>query len=68
MNEGVVLSEITRRFGGEKILKGVSISFPKQGLIGIAGASGSGKSTLLNILGMLDCHYEGKALILGKNP
>ncbi len=68
MNEGVLLSGIIRSFGDEKILKGISLSFPKRGLIGVAGASGSGKSTLLNILGMLDCHYEGKALILGKNP
>lgn len=64
----VLLSGVNRKFGNEKALKGISLSFPLKGLFGISGASGSGKSTLLNILGMLDCNYEGNVSILGKDP
>ncbi len=67
-NHGIVLSNLVRKFGKETALKGITLSLPKTGLFGISGASGSGKSTLLNILGMLDCHYEGQVSIFGKDP
>lgn len=47
-------------------LHGVSLSFPKRGLVFIVGKSGCGKTTLLNILGGLDAPTEGEVLFRGK--
>ncbi|MCL2755982.1 MAG: ABC transporter ATP-binding protein/permease [Firmicutes bacterium] len=49
-----------------KALKGVSFSFPQNGIIFIVGKSGSGKSTMLNLLGLLDGYDEGELLVDGK--
>ena len=48
-------------------LKGISLDFPKTGLVFIVGKSGSGKSTLLNILGGLDKMSSGEIVIDGKS-
>jgi ABC-type multidrug transport system fused ATPase/permease subunit len=43
-------------FGENKILGGIDLVIPAQGLVGIVGRSGAGKSTLLHaILGLLQC-------------
>ena len=47
-------------------LHGVSLSFPKRGLVFIVGKSGCGKTTLLNILGGLDAPTEGEVLFCGR--
>ena len=38
----------------------VTLSLPDNGMIFVVGASGSGKTTLLNILGLMDCSYQGQ--------
>lgn len=43
-------------------LKGISCSFPTQGMVFVVGKSGCGKSTLLNVLGLLDSFDEGNIL------
>ncbi len=48
-------------------LKGISLSFPDQGMVFVVGKSGSGKSTLLNILGGLDSPTGGDLLINGRS-
>ena len=48
-------------------LKDISLSFQKEEFSGIVGPSGSGKTTLLNIIGSLDAHTEGKAIVLGND-
>lgn len=47
----------------QHVLKDVSVSFPKTGLICILGESGSGKTTLLNAIGGLD-DFEGGNIAL----
>lgn len=49
------------------VLKGISLSFPDQGMVFVVGKSGSGKSTLLNILGGLDSPTGGELLINGRS-
>ena len=44
-------------------LKGVSLEFPRKGLVSILGPSGCGKTTLLNILGGLDTNYTGVMVV-----
>ncbi|XMB85261.1 ABC transporter ATP-binding protein/permease [Mycoplasmatota bacterium WC44] len=48
-------------------LKGISIQFPNQGFVFIAGKSGCGKSTLLNIIGGLDTYDKGSLIIRGRS-
>ena len=49
------------------VLKSVSLSFPRVGLVSILGKSGSGKSTLLNIITGIDSPTNGKIYFLDKD-
>lgn len=51
---------ITKEYGKEKILKGVSLAIYKDTFTAILGPSGSGKSTLLNILSGITRPTSGK--------
>lgn len=56
----LTITNLTKKFVKQTILKDLNYSFPKVGMVGIFGASGSGKSTLLNILTKLDQEYLGE--------
>jgi ABC-type lipoprotein export system ATPase subunit len=64
------LKDIRKQYGpkDKPVLDGISLQIGKNEAIAITGPSGSGKTTLLNILGTLDCDYEGLAEIGGKDP
>lgn len=53
---------ISKRYHYQKVLKNISLSFPKTGIVAIVGASGCGKTTLLQILGGIDCDFQGELL------
>ena len=46
----VELQEVHQSFGANEVLKGISFSVPKGGVVCIIGPSGSGKSTLLRCI------------------
>ncbi|WP_342363849.1 ABC transporter ATP-binding protein [Terrarubrum flagellatum] len=46
----LVVSEITKTFGGLKALDDVSFSLAKSEILGLVGPNGSGKSTMINVL------------------
>ncbi len=48
--KGAKAENVTFSYGGETVLKDLSISFPENKIIGIVGKSGCGKSTLLKLL------------------
>ena len=48
-------------------ISGISLSFPKAGMVFVLGKSGSGKSTLLNLLGGLDKPSNGSILVNGRD-
>ena len=50
----IQVTNLTKRFGSNEILKGVSFDVPRQTILGIIGASGSGKTTLLRCLNGLE--------------
>jgi polar amino acid transport system ATP-binding protein len=51
MTEPIVeLRDVHQAFGGSEVLKGVSFSVPKGGVVCIIGPSGAGKSTLLRCI------------------
>jgi polar amino acid transport system ATP-binding protein len=50
----IQVTNLTKRFGSNEILKGVSFEVPRQTILGIIGSSGSGKTTLLRCLNGLE--------------
>ncbi|MEE9363733.1 MAG: ABC transporter ATP-binding protein [Cellulophaga sp.] len=47
-------TNIQKKYGALKVLKGVDLHINKSEIVSIVGASGAGKTTLLQILGTLD--------------
>ena len=48
--EPIVLSGVSKSFGGKAVLRDFSAVFPNPGLTAIMGSSGAGKTTLIRIL------------------
>ena len=65
--EGAAAENVTFGYNDETILENMSITFPKNQIIGIHGASGSGKSTLLKLLMRFWDTDRGKVTISGRN-
>ncbi|MBW8789004.1 MAG: ABC transporter ATP-binding protein, partial [Rhizobium leguminosarum] len=59
------LRGITKAFGGNQILDGVSLDVGAGEFIALVGPSGCGKSTLLRVLAGLDHADQGEILIGG---
>lgn len=63
----IELSSVTKKYGSKVVLDNLNLSISSGEFVSVVGPSGCGKSTLVNILGLLDCHYEGTYL-LGEQP
>jgi len=50
---------VTKDYGQEKVVKGISLAIYKDTFVTVLGSSGSGKSTLLNTLSGLICPSAG---------
>jgi ABC-type polar amino acid transport system ATPase subunit len=61
----IELKGVSKRFGDNEVLKGISLSVEKGEVVGIIGPSGSGKSTLLRCINYLEPPDEGEILIGG---
>jgi polar amino acid transport system ATP-binding protein len=57
---------IRKKFGGEEILKGISIDVEKGEVLTIIGPSGSGKSTLLRCITQLETVDSGEITVCGE--
>lgn len=53
------LSNISKSYGPQKILKGLDFKLQSGQRVAISGVSGCGKSTLLNIIGLMDTFDTG---------
>ena len=65
MNEGIVISDITKSYGKTKALDEVSFSVEEGELFGLIGPDGAGKSTLFKILATLLLPDSGYASMTG---
>lgn len=48
--EGMTINDVSFSYADEQVLTDLSLTVPKQGIIGLHGRSGSGKSTLLKLM------------------
>ena len=63
----VKINDIRKSFGGNKVLKGISLQGNAGQCIGIVGTNGSGKSTLLSIIAGIRKADSGTIEICGKD-
>jgi len=53
-------TNVTKSFGADVVLGGVSVAVPPQARIGVIGPNGAGKTTLLRVLAGLDAPDSGR--------
>ena len=58
----IIISSLSKSFGGRTVLEGLSLELPERGTVVISGGSGVGKTTLLRIIAGLDKKYGGSLL------
>jgi arginine/ornithine transport system ATP-binding protein len=58
--------DIHKRFGGNEVLKGVSLQARAGDVISIIGSSGSGKSTFLRCINLLEKPKQGRIIVAGE--
>lgn len=61
----IELKNITKKFGGLEVLKGVNLTINDGEVVAIIGPSGSGKSTLLRCINYLEVPTSGSVFIDG---
>ena len=64
---GARIENVSFSYGGEEILKDLSLDIPQNSVVGITGRSGSGKSTLLKLLMRFWKVGKGKVEISGRS-
>ncbi|AMX83881.1 iron ABC transporter ATP-binding protein [Geobacillus subterraneus] len=62
----VEVKEVSKRYGGKKVVDQVSLSIPRRQLTSLIGPNGAGKSTLLSIMSRLIPKDSGEVWIDGK--
>jgi simple sugar transport system ATP-binding protein len=66
MNTALVVQEMTKSFGANSVLRGVTIDIAEGEVLALMGANGAGKSTLIKILSGAYSEYGGRILVNGK--
>jgi heme exporter protein A len=64
----VSAEDLWRRYGRQRVLRGVGLAVPAGRCLAILGPNGSGKSTLLRILGAALRPQRGRVRIHGEDP
>jgi phospholipid/cholesterol/gamma-HCH transport system ATP-binding protein len=66
-DEHIVVDHLSKRFGGNEVLKDISFSVPRGKTTVILGGSGAGKTTLLRLLIALETPTSGHIYIDGED-
>lgn len=61
----VEINNITKRFGSNQVLNGISLSVERGQVVAIIGRSGSGKSTMLRCINGLETIDGGSITVAG---
>src|SRR5690348_30570 len=64
---GIVVEQLTKRFGPNKVVDDVSFEIESGALVALLGPSGGGKSTVLRIIAGLESPDSGEVILNGKN-
>ncbi len=65
MSAKIVVDAVSKAFGGNVVLDGISLAVAESEVISLIGASGSGKSTLLRCINLLEPIDDGRVLLDG---
>ncbi len=66
MTEPVLrVDKVVKRFGGNTVLQGLSLTVAPHEIVVLLGASGSGKSTLLRVINLLEQVDDGQVFLHG---
>lgn len=63
----IKVDELTKKFGNNQVLKGISAAIEQGEVIAVIGPSGSGKSTFLRCLNLLEKPTTGKIWVNGND-
>ncbi|HEX9030472.1 MAG TPA: amino acid ABC transporter ATP-binding protein [Streptosporangiaceae bacterium] len=66
MTDAIRIEDVSKSFGSNEVLKGISLSVASHEVICLIGASGSGKSTLLRCVNLLEPIDSGRISLLGQ--
>lgn len=68
MSQIISVNNLSKSYGSNRVLNGVSFDFEPGQIIGLLGPNGSGKTSLIKILTGLIHDYSGEVLIDGEKP
>lgn len=61
----VEIKDLVCRYGDIEALRGIALSVPAGGMVGVVGPNGAGKSTLLKVLSGIITRYAGSVTVTG---
>jgi ABC-2 type transport system ATP-binding protein len=64
----VVIDEVTKRFGDDVAVDGISLTVRTGTILGVIGPSGSGKTTTIRLLTGALAPTDGRVRVLGEDP
>lgn len=66
--KSIELRDVTKYYSGETaIFENMTVSFPRNKIIGLVGENGSGKTTFIKMISGMTKHNKGEVIVLGKN-
>lgn len=63
----IQIDQVTKSFGPDPVLRGVSLHVQRGDIFGIVGQSGAGKSTLLRTINLLETPDSGSVVVAGRD-
>ena len=63
MNSIISIENVSKKFGKNNVLNGITINIPKGSICGLVGPNGAGKTTLLRIISSLQKPDSGQVKV-----
>lgn len=68
MNLAIQTEALTKKYGSNTVLDGLSLGIERNTICGLLGRNGAGKTTLMSILAGQEMKTSGQAWVLGADP